>query len=1024
MNKKFGVSLQKISLTLVILGLGLTGEALANSVLVQVSPEDYTKIEDIEAQRVINYKTFVFVEVSPAQFKEIVARGVEIRRQIDPNSFLIQDRRIETTSPEPPVIQSAVVNNGASSFFLIQLIGPAKDEWLRELNAAGIETLRVYSPFVYLAKMSSRETAAVNELDFVRWIGPYLPEYRISSELLTMSGLIENVDVSILAESLDATLAAIEALGGKAVDRDQGVGNDGFVTVTFVLPASAVEAVSQLGGVSWLSFRPPLDPTEDEMSAQIISGNFGPITTGYQTWLASNGVNGNGVTIALIDTGYDTGVDGTAHADVSGRTIMLNNPIDNSSGHGTHVGGIMIGNASLGSADNSGFLLGLGVAPQATMVVRNFAGTDADRQSDAVTNGAVASNNSYGVNDAGTGYSARDSALDGLVRDADQSTAALDPLTIVFSAGNSGATGPTKNAKNIIAVGNSLNERNGSGSVNTGVNIDSLAGGSSRGPAADGRLYPHVSAPGSNIVSSRTTQLAIPAPPPPPRRSCVGVATGGNAPAASPTYSPCSGTSMAAPHVTGSVALITQWWRVFNGGTNPSPAMNKALLVNGAVDMDTADIPNNNEGWGRINLANVINTGIPTEYNDQATVFGSTGNSWTDNFSPADLGQPVRVTVAWTDAPAAGGANPALVNDIDLVVTDASSTFRGNVFANGFSTTGGSADTLNNLENVYLQNPVDAFTVTIIAAGINGDGIPGNGDTTDQDFALVCTNCVPNEPPVCDAGGPYVAECSVDIGLDGTGSSDPDSDPLTYLWSGPIDGSPVAGATPTVRFPSPTGAKSISLEVNDGLATDFCAAPVTVQDTLDPTITVPADITAECTAPEGTPVDIGLAMATDICDASPAIANDAPALFPLGMTAVTWTATDDDGNSDMDIQTITIEDTTPPEITVLEVSPDSLWPPNHKYVTVTATVEAVDVCDASPIITLVSVTSNEPEDDTGDGATVNDIVIIDDFTVELRAERSGNGSGRIYTLTYQAEDGSGNTTQAQAVVTVQKSRGE
>jgi hypothetical protein len=200
---------------------------------------------------------------------------------------------------------------------------------------------------------------------------------------------------------------------------------------------------------------------------------------------------------------------------------------------------------------------------------------------------------------------------------------------------------------------------------------------------------------------------------------------------------------MAAPHVTGSLALITEWWRGFNAGANSSPAMAKALLVNGAEDMGTADIPNGDEGWGRINLSNVIDTGISTFYLDQTTVFASTGNTWSANFIPANTSQPVKVTLAWSDAPGPGtGGNPAaLVNDLDLVVDESGTIYRGNVFANGFSVTGGAADSIDNLENVFIQNPTgNTFTVTITASGINGDGVPYNGDSTDQDFALVVQN--------------------------------------------------------------------------------------------------------------------------------------------------------------------------------------------------------------------------------------------------------------------------------------------
>ena len=108
----------------------------------------------------------------------------------------------------------------------------------------------------------------------------------------------------------------------------------------------------------------------------------------------------------------------------------------------------------------------------------------------------------------------------------------------------------------------------------------------------------------------------------------------------------------------------------------------------------------------------------------------------------------------------------------------------------------------------------------------------------------------------------------------------------------------------------------------------------------------------------------------------------------------------------------------------LSVSPDSLWPANHKYVDVTATVVVSDNFDPNPTITLVSVVSNEPDDGLGDGDTANDIVIVDDFHFKLRAERSGNGNGRVYTITYTVTDACGNSTTQSVTVTVPKNQGK
>ena len=134
-------------------------------------------------------------------------------------------------------------------------------------------------------------------------------------------------------------------------------------------------------------------------------------------------------------------------------------------------------------------------------------------------------------------------------------------------------------------------------------------------------------------------------------------------------------------------------------------------------------------------------------------------------------------------------------------------------------------------------------------------------------------------------------------------------------------------------------------------------------------------------------------------------------------------AADPDTTNDSATASFDVCDTIPPDLTV-ELSPNVLWPPNHKYVGVTATVVAEDESGIEPTISLLSVSSNEPDNGLGDGDTADDIVIGGTTTFDLRAERSGPGDGRVYTVTYQATDVCGNTTVESAVVTVPKSQGD
>jgi uncharacterized repeat protein (TIGR01451 family) len=766
---------------------------------IRLSPDDYEAIgHELHPELVLDYGSFIWLIVPSRDLIILQQLGILFEHQEAAFELLLSRFRFDPLDGEPelPPDQQTSYAPGEEGFYLVQFVGPVRDEWLAELEAAGVLLIQFQPSFAYIVRMTPEVAASVETLSFVRWVGVYHAAYRIAPTLLQFEPipgpsaplqLIENVDVTIYNDGrVEEMIAAIENFGGRLVDQFSMSPDESLVTAIFALPAGAVVDVAQLNTVLWLNHRPPIDEHDDEMSAQIIAGNFNPLNAGYLAWLASKGVNGTGVIVGLVDSGYDTGVSATAHNDVQGRLIPVGAPVD-TNGHGTHVGGIMIGNAALGTADASGFLFGLGVAPNATMVVRTSTGADNARTRDIVVNGGVTSNHSYSIQSGSSGYTARDRTYDILVRDADQTTAGVaEPLIIVFSAGNcgnpaslpgncGGNTGPTKEAKNVIAVGNSLNQRNGAGLPGIG-NINALAAGSSRGPAQDGRTYPHVAAPGTNIISTRSTQIAIPAP---AGTSCAANLPTG-APGANPTYSLCSGTSMAAPHVTGAVALLTEWWRSFNAGADPSPAMAKALLINGATDMGTADIPNSNEGWGRINLDDVIVPPVPTIYLDQTTVFGSTGETWSLSVGPADPTQPLKVSLVWSDAPGpgSGGATAAWVNDLDLTVGDGTTTFVGNVFANGWSVAGGAADGQNNAENVFIQNPGGPYQITISAANIAGNGVPGNADLTDQDFALVCFNCATEadlELAKSDSPDPVIAGTQLTYVLDVTNNGPDDT---------------------------------------------------------------------------------------------------------------------------------------------------------------------------------------------------------------------------------------------------------
>jgi len=719
-----------------------------------------TLTRNVSAVWAADYGDFTWLEVPVSQLP-LSLDGTETYQVVE-FTLGIHNFRFDPLRGEPDLSAPwRAEGKAGEGLYLVQFRGPVTDAWLQDLRKAGLTPLQYYPQNAYLVWGKFQALESAKRAAYVRWSGVFQPAYKVNPALMSVvekmegAGMVENVAVTLYDDgALKTTLKSLEDMGGKYQQHFAAQPDGQFQTVILKLPAARLAEVAGLPAVwalDYVSARPGLD---DEISTQISVGNYsgGVPFTGYQAWLTAKGVNGNGVIFADVDTGLDTNNNATAHQDIRGRIAAFVDytggaTTTDTDGHGTHTGGIIAGNGALGITDAGGFLYGLGMAPQARLVVQNAlmgtawppAGGWQVLSRDSVLNGAVGSSNSWYTGASGAqGYSAAARTHDFMVRDANFDTATTaEPLIMVFSVGNSGPGASTvtepKEAKNLIVVGASENYRpanplgSGCGASN---NIERVVDFSSRGPALDGRLLPNIVAPGSDVASLRSYTGSY--------SGCGAIVSGQT------DYVFMSGTSMACPQVSGGTALIVQWWRGLMGGEDPSPAMAKALLINGATPMTATVVPNNNQGWGRMNLNNVIDTGLPARYYDQETIFGAAGETWEQNFAVADPAQPVKVSLVWTDAPGAIGANPALVNDLNLEVTSSGNIYRGNVFSGGWSATGGTADTLNNIENVFLPaGETGLVNVTVSAANLVGDGVPYNSDVTDQDFALVISNVLP-----------------------------------------------------------------------------------------------------------------------------------------------------------------------------------------------------------------------------------------------------------------------------------------
>ncbi|MBN1879113.1 S8 family serine peptidase, partial [bacterium] len=680
-------------------------------------------------------------------------------------------------APSVPQDMTVAYRDTDAGYFLIQLEDYPTDAELKQLDDLVLERVWHQSGTTYLVRAEAGKLEiGVKKLP-VKWMGPFQPAYRMEEQLeQKLADAYQDSDtvrINVCWSNADEEYVkgVLEEMGATSFGAITHHPTRPVGTGKFFISSKVIRDVARTEGVLWIG--PYLEANmNDERSAQILAGNYNasyqPTGTGYNSWLSSIGVNGSGVIVEMVDSGLCTGVNTTIHQDLRGRVVFHNDTTGNGPrdvrGHGTNCAGIVAGNATIGTVDASGYLYGMGVAPGASLGnTKIFSDSGAFSDPDFYTtsqnayqNGARLSSQSWGSNygncvNASLNYSDQCVVYDTMIRDADSTSGGNQQFAIFNAAGNMGWCYPTYPnvstigdpgiAKNIITIGASENWRSGTdgcGVGSTGADdghdkIDFSSVG-----LTSGRIKPDLMAPGTHITSMASQY------------------SGYNGAAVCDTYYPtgqtyynwCSGTSQACPHAAGAGALFYQWYNNTYSST-PSPALIKAALINGADDMVGGDtgyaspstlpnIPNRYQGWGRINVGNTIENGLSMRYYDQGTVFGTNGQYYEVTYY-VDSSGPVKITCVWTDAPGTvGGA--LLKNNLNLTVTDNGTSYLGNVFSSGWSATGGSADTVNNVECVYIQNPTGPITIRVTATSLTDDGVPGNGDSTDQDFALVVSN--------------------------------------------------------------------------------------------------------------------------------------------------------------------------------------------------------------------------------------------------------------------------------------------
>jgi subtilisin family serine protease len=605
----------------------------------------------------------------------------------------------------------------------------------------------------YMCHFPPTDLQAVRALPFVRWAGPFSQAFKIAPELTVAPPSPVGRNLMAMAALPHPVLDSTEKTVDVVLHRNVQAAD----TFEAVLQAAHVDkSAAELGKrkvrltvpVRHLPEIARLDVVHHIEEARTRKLHNDVVRTILRVPVGENPatvLEGEGQVVAVCDTGFDRGSASDVHPAFTGRVVHLYalgrpNLADDPHDHGTHVAGSVLGHAH---SDTLGLDV-RGTAPQAQLVLQSvldgfvppgFGGIPGDLNTlfepPYTEHGARVHTNSWGDR-------VGDGAYDSQAEDVDEFVWEHRDMVICFSAGNEGvdtnADGridarsitPPATAKNCVTVGASENQRpNQSVTWRTGFgypanpiaddrvadNPEGMVAFSSRGPTAAGRIKPDVAAPGSFILSTRSR-----------RTSSLGWST-----TADDLYFFNGGTSMACPLVAGCAALVREFFIKRHDIDQPSAALVKALLINGASDLtgqytpsEAGEIPNDSEGFGRVDVTAVVDPyppGTSLQFFDEATEMVTAQSE--ERTVNVIAGATVKATLLWSDFPGS-----SLQNDLDLIVRALSGTER-----HGNRPPGDQGfDRKNNVEQVIFTS-LPAGTVRII--------VRAHRITHPQSYALV-----------------------------------------------------------------------------------------------------------------------------------------------------------------------------------------------------------------------------------------------------------------------------------------------